>query len=88
MASRRGFASMDPVRVKQIASMGGKAVPGEKRSFSINKELAASAGRKGGQSVLPSKRRFRKDPEFAAECGRKGGQVTKTPKEAPPDEVP
>ena len=49
--SNRGFASMNQERQRQIASMGGKAVPDEKRSFSQNRRLAAEAGRKGGQSV-------------------------------------
>ena len=48
--SNRGFASMNTERQRQIASMGGKAVPDEKRSFSQNPELAAEAGRKGGQA--------------------------------------
>ncbi len=46
----RGFASVDPVRLKAIATLGGAAVPADKRSFSQNRELAAAAGRKGGQS--------------------------------------
>jgi hypothetical protein len=46
--SRRGFASMDPEKRQQIASLGGRAVPAENRSFSKNRELAVSAGRKGG----------------------------------------
>ena len=41
----RGFASMNPERQREIASMGGKAVPNEKRSFAQNRELAANAGR-------------------------------------------
>lgn len=86
MASKRGFASMDPARIKQIASMGGKAVPASKRSFSTNPQLAAAAGRKGGMSVKPENRKFRRDREYAAECGRKGGQVSKT-KEVPTDET-
>jgi len=48
--SNRGFASMNAERQRQIASMGGKAVPDEKRSFSQNRRLAAEAGRKGGQA--------------------------------------
>jgi general stress protein YciG len=47
--SRRGFASMDPDRRREIARMGGRSVPAEKRSFSQNRDLAAEAGRKGGQ---------------------------------------
>lgn len=45
---KRGFASMTPERRKEIARAGGAAVPTEKRAFSQNNELAASAGRKGG----------------------------------------
>lgn len=48
---RKGFGSMHPDKRRQIASMGGKAVPAEKRSFSQNKDLAADAGRKGGTSI-------------------------------------
>lgn len=47
--SRRGFASLSPERRREIAAKGGAAVPAEKRSFSKNKKLAISAGRKGGQ---------------------------------------
>jgi hypothetical protein len=65
---------MNQERQRQIASMGGKAVPDEKRSFSQNRRLAAEAGRKGGQSVPGSKRSFSQNRELAAVAGRKGGQ--------------
>lgn len=48
--SRRGFAAMNPERRREIARKGGASVPGEKRSFSKNRDLAASAGRKGGEA--------------------------------------
>ena len=48
--SRRGFASMDPERQREIARKGGASVPGEKRSFSQDRRLAAEAGRKGGEA--------------------------------------
>jgi len=48
--SKRGFASMDPERQREIARKGGASVPREKRSFSQDRSLAASAGRKGGES--------------------------------------
>ena len=48
--SKRGFASMDPARQREIARKGGASVPGEKRSFSQNRTLAAEAGRKGGEA--------------------------------------
>ncbi len=47
--SKRGFASMNPDKQREIASKGGKSVPGDKRSFSQNRDLASQAGRKGGQ---------------------------------------
>lgn len=72
--SNRGFASMDQERQRQIASMGGKAVPDSKRSFSQNRTLAAQAGRKGGQSVPGEKRSFSQNRALAAQAGRKGGQ--------------
>ena len=49
-ASRRGFASMDPARQREIARKGGASVPAEKRSFSQDRGLAADAGRKGGEA--------------------------------------
>ncbi len=48
--SRRGFASMDPARQREIARKGGASVPSEKRSFSQDRTLAAEAGRKGGEA--------------------------------------
>ena len=48
--SRRGFAAMDPDRRREIAGKGGASVPGEKRSFTRDRDLAANAGRKGGSS--------------------------------------
>jgi uncharacterized protein len=46
---KQGFASMDPERVRQIASRGGNSVPSEKRPFAQDRTLAVEAGRKGGQ---------------------------------------
>lgn len=76
--STRGFASMDPERQRAIASKGGQSVPKYKRSFALNKNLAAEAGRKGGQSVKPEQRSFTKDQKLASTAGRKGGQSSHT----------
>ena len=51
--SKRGFASMDPERQREIARKGGKSVPPERRSFSQDTDLAAKAGQKGGRNVEP-----------------------------------
>ena len=47
---KRGFALLDPARLREIASMGGSALKPEQRAFSRNAELASSAGRKGGKA--------------------------------------
>jgi uncharacterized protein len=70
----RGFAAMDPEEQRVIATMGGKAVPDEKRSFSQNKQLAVESGRKGGQNLAAEKRGFSVSRELAAAAGRKGGR--------------
>lgn len=62
--SKRGFASMDPERRKQVAAMGGAAVPGAKRAFSVDKELAKQAGKKGSEvsiGVRQENARLRKE---------------------------
>ena len=46
---KRGFASMDPDRVREIAAQGGRSIPDEHRAFSKDRDLAARAGRLGGQ---------------------------------------
>ncbi len=83
----RGFASMDEKKQRDIASKGGQSVPGEERSFSQDRELAAEAGRKGGEhshgggshggqggGQRGGEGNFANDRERAAEAGRKGGQ--------------
>ena len=50
----RGFAAMKPELRREIARRGGAAVPGEKRAFAKDRDLAASAGRKGGEAYRPT----------------------------------
>ena len=76
--SARGFASMSPERQREIARMGGRAVPSEQRSFARNRELAREAGRRGGLATPAAKRTFSYDPEHAAEAWRKGGLAKTT----------
>ena len=45
--SKRGFASMDDDKQREIASKGGEASGG---NFRNDPELAAEAGKKGGQA--------------------------------------
>jgi general stress protein YciG len=74
--SNRGFASMEPDKQREIARKGGRSVPGEKRSFSTDRDLAVSAGRKGGQAVEPNKRSFAQNHALASAAGRKGGHAS------------
>ena len=41
----------DPERRSRIAAKGGAAVPADKRSFAVNRQLAQDAGRKGGAAT-------------------------------------
>jgi general stress protein YciG len=63
---------MTPERRSEIARMGGKSVPANKRSFSVNKDLAIKAGRKGGAQNRPEKRAFSMDPALASRAGKLG----------------
>jgi general stress protein YciG len=46
----RGFASMDPERVSEIASMGGKAAHAQGVAHEWTPDEARAAGKKGGQA--------------------------------------
>ncbi|MDB5963632.1 MAG: hypothetical protein JWQ72_132 [Polaromonas sp.] len=58
--TRRGFASMDPERQRQIASEGGKAAHASGRAHQFNTAEAREAGRKGG---LAGRRNSANTPE-------------------------
>lgn len=47
---RRGFASMNPKRQREIASMGGRAAHKSGNAHEWNSEEAVKAGRKGGKA--------------------------------------
>jgi general stress protein YciG len=48
--SRRGFASMNTEKQKQIASKGGKAAHEKGTAHEFTPEEAREAGRKGGEA--------------------------------------
>ena len=48
--SRRGFASMDPSKQREIASKGGHAAHEKGTAHEFTTEEAREAGRKGGRS--------------------------------------
>lgn len=46
----RGFAVLSLERRREIASLGGAAVPADRRSFSRDPDLARKAGAQGGSA--------------------------------------
>jgi general stress protein YciG len=48
MAGKRGFASMDPAKVRAIASSGGTAAHKKGTAHQWTTDAARAAGRKGG----------------------------------------
>ena len=65
--SRRGFASMDPERQKEIASKGGRAAHEKGTAHEWSSVEARHAGRKGGVTVS-------QDRAHMAAIGREGGE--------------
>jgi uncharacterized protein len=55
-----GFASMDPAKVREIASMGGRAAHAKGTAHKYNSDTARTAGRKGG--LAPHRSRGRSLP--------------------------
>ena len=68
--SKRGFASMDEEKQREIASKGGKAAHEKGTAHEFTPEEAREAGRKGGEAVS-------QDREHMSEIGRKGGESSR-----------
>jgi uncharacterized protein len=66
--SRRGFASMDPAKQREIASKGGRAAHAKGTAHEWSSEEARNAGRKGGEVVS-------RDRAHMAAIGREGGEA-------------
>ena len=67
--SKRGFASMNPEKQKEIARQGGKAAHKKGTAHQFNSEEARIAGRKGGEAVSRNR-------QHMAEIGRRGGEAS------------
>ena len=68
--SKRGFASMDQEKQREIASKGGKAAHEKGNAHEFTPEEAREAGRKGGEAVSQNR-------EHMSEIGRKGGESSR-----------
>ena len=66
--SRRGFASMDAARQREIASKGGRAAHAKGTAHEWSSDEARVAGRKGGEVVS-------RDRAHMAAIGREGGEA-------------
>ena len=66
--SKRGFASMDPERQREIASKGGRAAHEKGTAHEWSRDEARVAGRKGGVVVS-------RDRTHMAAIGREGGEA-------------
>jgi len=64
--SRRGFASMDPSKQREIASKGGRAAHAKGTAHEFTTDEARVAGRKGGEAVS-------RDRVHMSTIGREGG---------------
>jgi len=64
--SKRGFASMDEAKQREIASKGGRAAHAKGTAHEFTSDEARVAGRKGGETVS-------RDREHMAMIGREGG---------------
>ncbi len=67
---RRGFAAMDPDRLRAVCSQGGKTAHAHGRAQRFNPEEASKAGKKGGASVAA-------DRTYMATIGQRGGKAKK-----------
>lgn len=74
MTKKRGFASMDADRQREIASKGGRAAHEKGTAHEFTPEEAREAGRKGGQAAHSRGTAHRFTSEEAREAGRKGGR--------------
>jgi general stress protein YciG len=64
--SKRGFASMDTSKQREIASKGGRAAHAKGTAHEFTSDEARVAGRKGGEAVS-------KDRAHMSAIGREGG---------------
>jgi general stress protein YciG len=64
--SKRGFASMDAAKQREIASKGGKAAHAKGTAHEFTSDEARVAGRKGGEAVS-------RDRAHMSAIGREGG---------------
>jgi general stress protein YciG len=74
---KRGFASMDAAKQREIASKGGRAAHQKGTAHEFTTEEAREAGRKGGMAAHGRGTAHKFTPEEARAAGRKGGRASR-----------
>ncbi len=77
--SKRGFASMDQSKQREIASKGGRAAHAKGTAHEFTSDEARVAGRKGGETVS-------RDRAHMSAIGREGGHSRGRTRQAMPGE--
>jgi len=77
--SKRGFASMDPSKQREIASKGGRAAHAKGTAHEFTSDEARVAGRKGGEAVS-------RDRAHMSAIGREGGHSRGRGRQGQPEE--
>ena len=75
--SKRGFASMDAAKQREIASKGGRAAHAKGTAHEFTSDEARVAGRKGGEAVS-------RDRAHMSAIGREGGHSRGRARQTPP----
>jgi uncharacterized protein len=76
--SKRGFAAMNPLRQRQIASEGGRAAHAQGTAHEFTSEEARQAGRRGGEASRAARvhrSSLSGEDESRASVGPRGGQT-------------
>jgi general stress protein YciG len=84
MTKKRGFASMDAAKQREIASKGGKAAHQKGTAHQFTQEEARAAGRKGGQAAHSKGTAHKFTSDEARAAGRKGGRSSRSVPEMTP----
>jgi general stress protein YciG len=79
--SKRGFASMDEDKQREIASKGGHAAHQKGTAHEFTSEEAREAGQKGGKAAHEKGTAHEFTSEEAREAGQKGGKAVSQDKE-------
>src|SRR5213593_2871462 len=73
--SKRGFASMDATKQREIASKGGRAAHAKGTAHEFTSDEARVAGRKGGEAVSRDRAHM---PAIGREGGHSRGRARQT----------